>query len=99
MARRRRGQAAQHRRGPRAALRRRRRCRMVAGLSGRLRRPSGAACANGAVDMEHGRRELKMLDGAAPCRRPLRGPWPTAHPYVSAFGEISVEFRQILANI
>ena len=29
-----------------------------------------------------------MLDGAAPCRRPLRGPWPTAHPYVLNFGKI-----------
>ena len=51
-------------------------------------RPSGAACANGAVDMEHGRRELKMLDGAAPCRRPFIGLWPTAHPYVLNFGKI-----------
>ena len=43
-----------------------------------------------------------MLDGAAPCRRPLRGPLPTAHPYVSdflsKFGEFTsdTKFRQIL---
>jgi len=36
-----------------------------------------------------------MLDGAAPCRRPFIGLWPTAHPYVLNFGKI----EPIPANI